>query len=107
MTDEPSGGLGTATRYRVPLVPKLVAIMSIPLYLGYLIKHALLPEGLVFVVAYGWAVASFAVVPLLCVGEAVFLVSAACRRGAETRYGWHAAGLGIGVAAVLAALTVR
>ena len=93
----------------VPFLPRLVLVMSIPLYLGYLIKHGLVPEGAVFALAYGWAVISVVVIPVLCIVEGWYVVQmwigGSAHRSQALR--WHATGLGIGIGALLAVLVVR
>jgi len=93
----------------VPFLPKLVLVMSIPLYLGYLIKHLLIPEGAFFAVAYGWAVISVVVVPVLCAVEGWFVARAWTGGRPLRSYAlrWHAIGLAIGIGAILAVLAVR
>jgi hypothetical protein len=93
----------------VPFLPRLVLIMSVPLYFGYLIKHGLVPEGAVFAFAYSWAVTSVVVVPVLCVVEGWYLVRMwiGGRPQGSHALRWHATGLGIGIGALLAVLVVR
>jgi ABC-type Mn2+/Zn2+ transport system permease subunit len=91
-----------------PLLPRIVLLMSVPLYLGYAIKHGLVP-GVVFAFLYSWSIVSFVLVPWLCVAECALLVRAwrreDPRRASLLR--WHGIGLGSGVLAVLATFAVR
>jgi hypothetical protein len=92
-----------------PLLPQILLIMSLPLYLGYLIKHELLPAGVIFVVLYSWAILSFVLVPILCVVECVVLTRAWFSSDAQriNALRWHSVGLVGGLGAMLAALAVR
>jgi hypothetical protein len=83
--------------------------MSVPLYLGYVIKHELLPTGYTFVALYSWAILSFVVVPLLCAVECVVILRAWLsnhpnRIDIVRR---HSIGLVGGLGAMLAAFAVR
>lgn len=91
---------------RFPFLPLSLAVMSVPLYLGYFIKNLLLP-GPVFLFVYPWLVVSFLAVPLLCLAEAAVLVRlrGAASQGEARRA--HAGGLAIGLAAFASALLVR
>jgi hypothetical protein len=94
---------------RRPLLPQALLLMSIPLYLGYPIKHELIPAGIIFALVYSWAVLSFVLVPVLCLAEVVFLLRGWLRRSPEDTQspGWHVVGLAGGVGAMLAAFAVR
>src|SRR5258708_2779890 len=93
----------------VPFLPRLMTVMSIPLYLGYLIKHDLIPEGVVFAAVYTWAIVSVVVIPLLCLVECWFVVRTwiGVRAHGSHAHRWHAAGLGIGLGGILMVLGVR
>jgi hypothetical protein len=91
-----------------PILPKLVLVMSVPLFLGYWIKNFLLPNFL-FVIFYSWAIFSFISVPLLCLAECFILARAGLSRSPEKSEGLrpHGVGLAIGAAAMLATYLVR
>lgn len=82
--------------------------MSVPLYLGYAIKHSLVP-GVVFAFLYSWSIVSFVLVPLPSVAGCVLLVRAWRHedRQRASLLRWHGIGLGSGVLAVLATFAVR
>ena len=92
----------------MPFLPKLILVMSVPLYLGYLIKHFLLPR-VAFLVLHNWAIVSFLIVPLLCLAECIVLARAALPGSGErrTHLRAHLLGLGAGVAAVITVFLVR
>ncbi len=49
----------------VPFLPKLLLLMTVPLFLGYFIKNFLFPRA-VFFIMYNWAILSLIAVPILC-----------------------------------------
>jgi hypothetical protein len=96
-----------ATVTALPLLPKLVLAMSVPLFLGYAIKHTLFPRPL-FVVMYSWAILAFVLMPLLCLAELVVLAKGGLGPGADRPdLGPHFLGLGVGTLALVAVLVVR
>jgi len=96
-------------RPKRPILPQVLLLMSVPLYLGYLIKHELLPAGVIFALAYSWAVLSFILVPVLCFVEGIVLVRGWLRGSPDQAHSlaWHLVGLGGGLGAMLAAFAVR
>jgi hypothetical protein len=91
----------------MPILPKLVLVMSVPLFLGYWIKNFLLPNFL-FVIFYSWAIFSFISVPLLCLAECFVLARAGLSHSLEKQVlRSHGIGLAIGAAAMLTTYWVR
>jgi len=93
----------------LPFLPQLLIVMSVPLYLGYLIKNLLVPSA-VFMVLYPWSIISFIAVPVLCLAETVVLARIGrppktTGQHRERRY--HAVGLAVGLGAMLAVYLVR
>lgn len=83
--------------------------MSVPLYLGYAIKHGLIPGGVVFAILYSWSIVGFVLVPFLCVAECALLARAWLRPDPQRRatLRWHGIGLVSGVLGLLATFAVR
>lgn len=106
----PSNGAREAARAFVralPLLPMLVLAMSVPLFLGYAIKHTLFP-GPLFVVMYSWAILSFVLMPLLWLAELVVVAKAGLGPPAGREdLGPHLLGLEVGTLALVAVLVVR
>ena len=48
----------------MPFLPKLLVLMTVPLFLGYFIKNLLLPRAVLFIL-YNWAIVS--VMPCLSI----------------------------------------
>ena len=105
---ELEGSFGPAPSEPVPFLPKVLVLMSVPLFFGYLIKHFLLPRP-VFLVMYTWAILSFVTVPVLCLVECVVLAKLA-QAGTgrpHVRARTHLLALGVGLAGLTAAFLVR
>lgn len=82
--------------------------MSIPLYLGYWIKHEAF-GGVAFAAIYSWAIISFVALPLLVVIEGALLVRSRLRDAGRVtgEQRAHAVGLVIGIGAMVVAFVVR
>jgi hypothetical protein len=94
-------------RRSVPFLPNLLPLMTVPLFLGYLIKHFLFPRA-VFLVLYNWAIVSVIAVPILCVAECVIIARSVAGRVTDRRVlRPHLLGLGAGVAAMVATFLAR
>ena len=90
-----------------PFLPKLTVLMSIPLYMQSLIKHDMVPSGILFVLVYTWALVSLVVVPVLSLVECWFVTRTWLVRHDPRALRWHATGLGIGIGSLLSLLAVR
>jgi membrane associated rhomboid family serine protease len=92
----------------MPVIPKSILAMSVPLYLGYFIKNLLLPRWALFVL-YSWSIFSFLIVPALCLAECVVLAKRALRRGAaqKSEAQAHIIGVAVGLGAMLVTFLVR
>ena len=91
----------------VPFMPKLLLLMTVPLFLGYFIKHFLFPRA-VFLIIYNWAIVSVIAVPILCLAECVIIARSVAGRVTDRRVlRPHLLGLGAGLAAMVATFLVR